>query len=92
MKVVTSREIHDDFALLAEISDEQLKELEQDPFKTRDMAFMGHMVASKGDNAHIIMLHLKKLYRINLYADQLLSQFKTVSWVHKGKLYIRSRE
>lgn len=95
MKVVTQDSIlHETFAIVLEITDEELKYISDDPsrFLTLDFDLMKRLMASKGNNAHIIQLTLAKGKRIIKYVTKLLEVYDSVSWFNPdNKFYIKRK-
>ena len=90
MKVITKdKQLQDDFAILLELTDEDVANIKKDPQQILTLDKMQQFVQSKGNNAHIIQLTLQTDISIRLYTSFLLSRYKTVSWFNREhKFYI----
>lgn len=88
MKVVTQDcQIQDTFAMLLEITDEQLEYIKNNPFTIEAMQ---EFMKSKGDNAHIVQLTIKDDCSIFRCINTLLERYKTVSWFNQeNKFFIK---
>ena len=90
MKVLTEDKVHDDFAVIVELTDEELAILENDPALVEDKVLMTKLIQSKGSNAHILQLTLKNPFWTTIrHFSTLFTQYKSISWVREGKFYIR---
>ena len=89
MIVITNEGTIRDFIIAIEIDDSSIKTLEYDTLKSKDIIFMASLANNKGNNLHIISLNLdgKAKQFIKLIRD--LKGYKSISWVHKDKFYIR---
>jgi hypothetical protein len=93
MICITKEQIFNDFALLIEITDEQLGLIEGHPeYIKGNSALMVQMVNAKGNNAHILQLTLNSLVFIRQHMERLLLRYDSVSWVRDGKFFIKRKD
>ena len=84
MKVITQdKKLLDNFAMMLELTDEELQFIKENPDKFLTMEVMQKLMLSKGNNAHIVQLTLDENISIRFYAAFLLSKYKTVSWFNR---------
>lgn len=90
MKVITPEKIHDNFAILLEITDAELAFIEEDPTRIYNASVMQDLMKSCGKNAHIVQLTLTDGLSIAFYVYKLLNIYESVSWINEGgKFFIR---
>ena len=93
MRCITKEQVFDDFALLIEITDEQLALIEKHPeYIKSNSVLMAQMVNAKGNNAHILQLTLNSLVLIRQYMKELILRYDSVSWVRDGKFFIKRKD
>ena len=93
MKVVTKDGIVDQFGIIIEVSDEDLKTIKNNPEYYDDPEFGNKVSLSTGENAVVTMLNMDGVDEILKQADKLLKIYKTVSWYDRGhsKFYTRKQ-
>ena len=91
MKVITAdKVIQDNFAMLLEITDEQLEEIRNSPSRLASLDYMQELMKSKGNNAHILQLTINDGYSIIDYLEVLFKKYDSVSWFNREhKFHIR---
>jgi len=91
MKIVTEHGIHDDFAQVLCVDDDDLLKIRDNVSTINEFSFIIKLLDKTGDNAVIVRLELKNRHNILKHMKCLLNTFKSVSWVHNGKLFTRRK-